>query len=280
VSGNYGNSLTAGVDGGGLFNEGTLTLRHCTVSGNTAGRSGGGLANEGRLTLSRSTLSGNTATYGGGLANGGTQRLARSIVSGSSVSGNTASRFGGGLYNRGTLTLARSTVSGNTTPRSVFLLDGGGGLYNTGWLKLVYSTVSDNTAGTFGGGLWQARRGRLRFRNSLIAGNAIGAGGSGPDCAGDDLWLHSRGHNLVGAGTGCPSDPSVGDLTVDPATVFTQVLGPLQDNGGPTWTHALLPGSPAIDMGDPDKCPPKDQRGVPRPQGAGCDIGAFELEQP
>jgi hypothetical protein len=67
---------------------------------------------------------------------------------------------------------------------------------------------------------------------------------------------------------------------VDPATVFTEVLGPLQDNGGPTWTHALLPGSPALDVGDPAQCPATDQRGVPRPQGAGCDIGAFELEQP
>jgi hypothetical protein len=120
------------------------------------------------------------------------------------------------------------------------------------------------------GGLW--------LHNSIVAGNTVTAEDRGPDCYVGSLT--SQGHNLVGAGTGCPSDPSLGDLTVAPATVFTQVLGPLQDNGGPTATHALLPGSPAIDAGDPNRCPPTDQRGVPRPQGAGCDIGAFELEVP
>src|SRR5262249_31099524 len=98
----------------------------------------------------------------------------------------------------------------------------------------------------------------------------------------------SRGHNLVGAGAGCPSD-GPGDLTVDPAKVFTTVLGPLQNNGGQTETHALLPGSPAIDAGDAvctdaNGAPlTTDQRGKPRPvdgNGDGtraCDIGAFEF---
>jgi hypothetical protein len=90
----------------------------------------------------------------------------------------------------------------------------------------------------------------------------------------------SWGHNVIGTGTGCPNNPSRGDRTVDPATVFIQVLGPLRDNGGPTWTHALLPGSPAIDVGNPEHCVGRDQRGVPRPQGDGCGIGAFEREQP
>ena len=92
--------------------------------------------------------------------------------------------------------------------------------------------------------------------------------------------MQSRGHNLIGAGTGCPGDASLGDITVDPATVVTNVLGPLQDNGGPTFTHALRLGSPAVDAGDPEQCRRRDQRGVPRPQGVTCDIGAFELEVP
>jgi hypothetical protein len=168
--------------------------------------------------------------------------------------------------------LHNTTISGNTANVS------GGGLENGGTLTLHTSTISNNTAVDRGGGL-APDDGRLEFRNSIIVGNTVAAGGRGPDC-----WAQviptSLGHNLVGTDTGCSSEPSLGDLTVDPATVFTQVLGPLQDNGGPTFTHALLPGSPAIDAGDPDKCPPKDQRSVPRPQGAGCDIGAFELEAP
>jgi hypothetical protein len=110
----------------------------------------------------------------------------------------------------------------------------------------------------------------------------VAPGGPGPDCqnATAQPWLISRGDNLVGTDTGCPSDASRGDLTVAPAAVFTEVLGPLQDNGGPTWTHALLPGSPAIDRGEAGQCPATDQRGVSRPQGAGCDLGAFELEGP
>ena len=94
--------------------------------------------------------------------------------------------------------------------------------------------------------------------------------------------LNSLGHNLVGVGTGCPSGgPS--DQTVDPTDVFTTVLGPLQNNGGSTETHALLLGSPAIDTGDVactdiDGEPlTTDQRGALRPQGAACDIGAYEF---
>jgi hypothetical protein len=90
----------------------------------------------------------------------------------------------------------------------------------------------------------------------------------------------SRGYNLFGARTGCPTAPRRYDTTVDRGVVFTQVLGPLQDNGGSTVTHALLPGSPAIDAGDPTRCRGTDQRGVPRPQGAECDIGAFERDVP
>ena len=112
------------------------------------------------------------------------------------------------------------------------------------------------------------------------------------DCAYNGGTLRSLRYNLVGAGTGCPSD-GAGDQTVDPATVFTDVLGPLQDNGGPTFTHGLLPGSPAIDAGDGvctvatyQYAPPltTDQRGLPRPvDGNGdtivaCDIGAVELQ--
>lgn len=107
------------------------------------------------------------------------------------------------------------------------------------------------------------------------------------DCGG--VGFTSLGHNLVGLDTGCPVDGS-GDQTVDPDTVFTALIGPLQHNGGPTETHALLAGSAAIDAGDPQCSDPQgvplttDQRGSPRPvdgNGDGlpvCDIGAVEFQ--
>ena len=90
--------------------------------------------------------------------------------------------------------------------------------------------------------------------------------------AGRSILLYSPSAITLLAESDCPHDPSLEDQSVDPATVFTSVLGPLRDNGGSTFTHALRPDSPAIDTGDPDQCPATDQRGVSRPQGAGCDI--------
>jgi CSLREA domain-containing protein len=246
-------TIQGGYDehGGGLHNDGTLTLRQSTVSGNTADYYGGGLYNSsGTLTLVQSTVSDNT-TRGGG----------------------------GGLLNYyGTLTLQRSTVSGNTAASKA-----GGGLWNAhGTLTLIQSTVSGNTA-RYGGGLYTSPDHSVSvLYKTIVAGNTASKAGS--DCfhasqVGTDP-TQSWGYNLTGAGTGCLTDAAqVGDLTVEPAVVFTEVLGSLRDNGGATWTHALLPGSPAIYASDSDHCIRPDQRGVPRPQGDACDIGAFELEQ-
>jgi hypothetical protein len=87
------------------------------------------------------------------------------------------------------------------------------------------------------------------------------------------VTLGSNGHNLATDGT-CNLVAAGDQANTDP------VLGPLADNGGPTRTHALLPGSPAIDAADPGQCPVADQRGIARPQGPSCDVGAFEREQP
>jgi hypothetical protein len=188
----------------------------------------------------------------------------------STVNDNTAD-YGGGLYGLGEVTLRQSTVSGNTARLS------GGGLYNGGVLTLRQSTVSNNTA-RFGGGL--ANYGVVTLSTTLILGNR--ATRLDADCYQYASFgtLQNHGYNLTGAGTGCPSDPTRGDLTVDPAVVFLQVLKPLRNNGGRTQTHALRPGSPALDASDPATCSGTDQRGVARPQGTGCDIGAFELEVP
>jgi hypothetical protein len=292
-----------GANGGGLVNSGTLTLTNSTVSGNTASctgecdAEGGGLENFGTLTLTNSTVSGNAATCsgfdcdkrGGGLGNAGTMTLTNSTVS-----GNTARR-GGGLFNftftttTPFLTLTNSTVSGNVASL-------GGGLENFGTLALTNSTVSGNTA-SLGGGLINDGNGILTLTNVTMSGNTAsctsgcgsGPGGglangsfiapptlmntiiannTGGNCS---VPLAPGGHNLDSGNTCGFTGP--GDLrNIDP------LLGPLANNGGPTQTHALLPGSPAIDAGSPD-CPPPatDQRGVSRPQGAACDIGAFEF---
>jgi hypothetical protein len=108
------------------------------------------------------------------------------------------------------------------------------------------------------------------LQNTIIAANRITSFFGGADCRGPII---SGGYNLVGNSSDCSFSPSIGDLIgIDPG------LGLLQDNGGPTWTHGLLSGSPAIDAGSSD-CPEPatDQRGVGRPQGSACDIGAFEF---
>ena len=257
---NSGNSGGSG-GGGGVGNashEATVNIINSTVSGNTAG-SGGGIFLVGTVTIINTTVSGNTAGSGGGIENrGGTLNITNS-----SVGGNTAGS-GGGISSVGTLTLANSSVNGNTASGS------GGGIYNdsgTLTLNLTSSTVSGNTADQGGSGIWNS--GTVELINSIIANNPSG------DCSGT---VSSLGHNLDGDGT-C----NLTELTDLPST--NPLMGPLQDYGGATLTHALLPGSPAIDVipvvdcTDPGGNPiTTDQRGVARPQGSGCDIGAFEAE--
>ena len=258
---------TASLGAAGIFNYGTVTLTNTTISDNMAvnGDGGGIVNNSGTLTLTDSTVSGNTATWGGGIRNDGSL-----VLSGSTVSGNIANiGDGGGILNANacTLTLTNSTVSGNTAAW-------GGGIRNGGSLVLSGSTVSGNTASNGQGGGIQDVSGSANIKNSIVAGNT--AGGPGPDCSGS---LTSLGYNLVQDTSGCTI---AGDLTRN-ITGQAPLLGPLQDNGGPTLTHALLLGSPAIDAGNPatpgsggDACEATDQRLAPRPAGAACDIGAYE----
>jgi hypothetical protein len=202
---------------------------------------GVGISNWGMLTLDRSTLSGNSGFEGGGLSNQGT-----ATVTGCTFSDNYAGWSGSALYNFGTGTLAldNSTVSGNRCA------DAFGSIGSEGATIITSSTIAQNTG--FFGGIWTAWEpyvGTLQIRNTIVAGNS-------GDVAGD---IVSLGHNLIG---------------VDPR------LGPLQDNGGPTFTHALLPGSPAIDAGDNTDAPPYDQRGIgfDRIVNGVIDIGAYELQ--
>lgn len=243
-----------GAAGGGILNSaGFMTLNSSVVAGNTA-VVGGGIMNEsGGLSVSLSTVAGNSAGSGGGIVNHGDASM--SVVR-STVAGNDAAPGGGGgLWNDGGhLILNNSTVSGNTAAAL-----GGGVLSTGGLLDLLDSTVAANTAAG-GGGV--ANAAKAVARNTIVAGN------TGGDCSGA---FSSIRHNLGGDATCAFAGP--GDLNgVDP------LLGPLASNGGPTPTHALLAGSPARDA--IPSCPIVDQRGVSRPQGAGCDIGAYEAVPP
>ncbi len=279
VSGNTAESF-----GGGIWNNGmlsTLTITDSTVSGNTAS-SGGGIYNDGRLTMTDSTVSGNTVTdFGGGIRNVGTM-----TVTDSTVSGNRTDDAGGGILNDGTLTVTNSTVSGNTAEFD------GGGILNAAIMTVTNSTVSGNTA-VFGGGI---RNGdTLTVTNSTVSGNTADNAGGGilnddtltvtntlidGDCSGA---IASGGYNIESPGDTCGFDEPTDQVSVAAEDLK---LGPLADNGGPTETHALLPGSVAIDVIPETMCVDADgeplttdQRGEPRPGGSMCDVGSFE-EQP
>src|SRR5579885_3235568 len=175
---------------------------------------------------------------------------------------------GGGIYNSGTLAITNSTLSGNAA--NGFTGGGGGGIYNaSGTVRISNSTFSGNTGSPSGGGIYNG--GTVTLQNSIVANST-----SGGNCYGT---VSSAGYNLSSDGT-CNFN-NAGDLNnTDP------LLGPLQNNGGPTQTMASLPGSPVIDAGNPNGCTDSqghllatDQRGQPRPDAgdaSGCDMGAYE----
>jgi hypothetical protein len=274
ISGNAAAAPTGGA-GGGIYNlGGTLTLSNSSVSGNSAIMLGGGIFNGfgGTLSLSNSTISGNSCGVegsGGGIRiNSGTVTLSNSTVSGNTVG---VGGDGGGMANAfGTLIMSNSTVSGNSA-------SDGGGIANTGTLTLSSCTVSGNSCGVeqgTNGGISSFGEGMLNARNTIIAGNTAP---TDPDLGGD---LGSLGHNLIGNTQGGSGFDPTDLLNINP------LLGPLQDNGGPTQTMALLPGSPAIDAGDNTDAPDWDQRGegfarivgIIDPNNPVIDIGAFEVQ--
>ena len=171
---------------------------------------------------------------------------------------------GGGLSatNGTTVLVTNSTISNNQGDTGGAIAIGGGA-----HLTLLNSTVTSNHT-VSGASVQTTEGGQYVFSNSIIAGNT-----GAPNCAFPAAPAPiNNGHNLED-GTSCGFGSANGNLSST-----NPQLGPLADNGGPTKTHALLPGSPAIDTGDSSACPATDQRGVSRPQMQGCDIGAFERE--
>ncbi|MEZ5100429.1 MAG: DUF11 domain-containing protein [Thermoleophilia bacterium] len=307
-----------GGNGGGVAAFGLRIMTDTTITGNSAGGTGGGLAFLYQGTISGGLVEGNTATTGGGLAfiaQAASVSSAQGTVTGTVVRGNTATGSGGGISVEalatssagGGVSFTRLTISGNTAGA------GGGGLYaradnltvSGAQASVLNSTISGNTAqqggavyvaadptavsggqvllkgvtvaangATVGGGLFAANAAtQIVLRNTLL-----GANGSASCVTSGTGAISSQGHNLS-ADASCNGVLSgAGDLkAVDPR------LGPLASNRGPTQTHALLAGSPAVDAGDAAACVDTvseklllDQRGVSRL--GPCDIGAFEAE--
>ncbi len=286
VSNSIFTANTAGVNGGGIDSTATLNITGSTFNGNTAGVRGGAINNYlGTMMISGSSILDNISNgYGGGIANdAGTVTLQDN-----QISGNTAVSVGGGVRNNGTMTSSGNTFVNNTTNDSggAFenvgtltstndtlstndaAVNGGGVYWNGGTVTLLNVTLNANTAGTQGGNIYagSAYNANINLKNTIVGS------GSPNNCS---STVVSNGYNLESTNT-CGL-AAAGDLiNTDP------MLGPLQDNGGATWTYALLSGSPAIDAGTNSGCPATDQRGVARPwDGNGdkvavCDIGAYE----
>jgi hypothetical protein len=237
----------AAVNGGGIDNEGVLTVRDSTVTGNQASGVGGGINNFESLIVTGSTINGNSAADGGGV---NTDGLSASVVLlNSTIADNTAvvaGGVGGGIFNTiGTVTLANDTLSSNHAPGG-----SGGNIYN---------------------------KDTVLARNTIITGGTATSGKE--NCgAGVGVPVVSQGYNLEDRDQ-CALTNTGDQVNTDP------LLGALQNNGGPTDTQALPLGSPAVDHGNPAGCTDAfsalltvDQRGMARPQGLNCDIGAYELQ--
>lgn len=263
-------------EGGGLNNGnglGTLFIVNTLISGNSA-HNGGGISNDGgQVTLINSTVSNNTAPTasgrGGGLNNYDASIPVTLTITNSVISSNNSGGDGGGIRHggaAGTLTIDNSTLSGNSS----VLGGSGGGLRNTASATLANVTIANNNAN---GGDGFRNSGTLIIRNSLLANNDT------QNCANDGT-LTSQGYNLKSDGT-CGS---VLNATGDMTNTVAALIGSLQDNGGPTLSHAPLSASPgAIDSGNPSGCLSAaglvftdDQRGFARPVNGRCDIGAIE----
>jgi hypothetical protein len=253
-----GNAAGSAGGGGGIFNQtGTLTITSCAISGNGVhDGQGGGIVNiGGKLHIINSSVTGNSS-YGGIFIGGaGIYNLSvpgydsSANITNSTISNNDAwGGDGGGILND------RRTLSGQPPPSST--------------VNVTNSTISNNSA-LVGGGIFNASGNAVNAVNTIMAKNVVI---DSPDFRGE---LTSQGHNLIGDNSGAVIAPAAGDQIGTSASPIDPLLGPLQDNGGPTETQALLTGSTAIDAGNDATAPLRDQRNYVR--SGRSDIGAFEF---
>lgn len=253
----------------GILNRGVLTLNNSTVTNNSiASFGGGGIFNTatGTLTVVDSTINNNNAnspdlSHGGGgiySDSGGIVTINRTTISGNTTTG----RGGGILGQDPTINITNSTISGNTA------LNGGGVFNRFGTVNFINDTITNNTATDEAGGIFNFG-GTTNLKNTIIANNTHShfCVGCSNNCVGG---MTSLGYNIA-------SDASCALGGTGDLNSTNPMLGGLANNGGPTQTHALLAGSPAIDLVPLSSCTvATDQRGVARPQGAGCDSGSYE----
>lgn len=253
-------------DGGGIlaYEADEVILNGVNLTGNSAAKNGGGIS---------APPEGTAATA---------VKIANSTIAGNKITGGLVEGLGGGIYVLGDLTLTNSTVVGNSAESPAGMVQGGGVLAaldptdtEPTKVDILNTTIARNSVGTagVGGGLaiynpTPTVVTELSVKNTIVAGNSGPTGES--DCG--TVAVVSSDHSLSGDES-CMFTDSGSKQNANPQ------LGPLQDNGGETDTVALTAGSPAVDGGTNDGCPATDQRGVTRPQGSACDIGAFELVQ-
>ena len=276
--------LNTADEGGAFWTSATeFVVRGSAIDGNSARRGGGGFFGDNVIARAEAVrLANNVALEDGGAAFGG----GALDVHETTIEGNEAGRDGGGIYAEGSLNVTNSTLSGNSAGR-------GGAVISFGAVEMENTTVSGNSAGIVGGVFVDRGAASLRYvtiaentsetgsganlgndGGAVTIANSIVAGAGADNCGGE---IESLGYNLD-SGASC-GFAAAGDVTnADP------MLAPLADNGGRTWTHALLDGSAALDIaGD---CNLRDQRGLWRPQDgdsddtAACDAGAFERQDP
>ena len=289
------NNATGNMQGkaGGIWNTGTLTMTNSVVSANSTNGPttlGGGIVNSinGTLTIDSSTIrdnldNGTTGEGGGLVVNGGSATLRNSTISGNRSYRGGGISAGGGIT-AASLALVNSTVSGN------FSFENGGGLYVRQGVALYNTTITDNLANAddsgsaIGGGIYVVSGNSLTLTNSIVQGNLRSiVSGQFPTLAGDECAgsLSPLGDNLLSVDVDMAHCTVAGSYGTGAAN-----FGPLGNNGGPTQTRALLSGSAAIDAGNLGGCVDnvgavltRDQRGVPRPYGPRCDLGAFEAAE-
>jgi large repetitive protein len=259
-------------NGGGLagdvFGGGPIAVSGSAFQFNAA-LDGGAIQQGQVLTVSSSRFTGNQASFSGGAINCNSGSLACAISGSTFNANNVSGGHGGGaiaFFNGGVKTVTSSTISANTS-----INDGGGIRAFSGPVTLSFVTIVGNTTSTGDGGGIRQTFADVTLKASILANN-VDTGGQAPDCAGT---ITSGTHNLVKTLTGCGFSNLLDITGQDPN------LGGLEENGGRTMTHMPQPGSLVINNGADGTCGTTlttDQRGVKRPIGASCDIGAVEVE--
>lgn len=281
------NAPGLGVMGGAIFTRGQLTIDNSIFRNNVANDGSNGLGGaiavvetSANVTITNSTFTGNSAPPNSGGAIQNTRGTV--FLRGNTFFNNNASNGGGLETQGGNVTLINNTFSGNTANQ-------GGGIYtgSSAVLTLQNNTITNNTASISGGGIHNNFFGTVNIQNTIIAGNTAP---TDSNCRNDNSFggtvINGNSYNIFGTGGnagGCPA----GATDIVPAGAIGTIISPLANNNGPTLTHALAIGSPALDAANLANCPTDDQRGflrgfngvgaVNNPQVGDCDMGAYEF---